>query len=127
MRQHYFAYLISVRKLLPLVIVPVARMVYSLISGKPIDVIIGTDVAVTVILIFIRALRVWAVKLTVTDNYVYIEKGLLIKSKSTIRMSNITLCYVNRTPLLMLLRASKLRIFTKSGRVARLYMSDKFI
>lgn len=122
MRQHYFAYIISIRKLLPLVLVPFARLMYSIVSGKPVDVIIGSDIAITAILIFVRIVRVWAVKLTVTDTHIYFEKGVFIKSKSTVRRSEITCCYVNQTPLLILLKAERTEIYTKSGELAKLYL-----
>ncbi len=123
MRQHYFAYLISIRKLLPLVLIPAARAAYSLISGAPTDIIIGSDVAATVILIIIRTLRVWAVKLTFTNTHVYIEKGILFKSKTVINRTDISENYVNQSLLLKILGASKLQIYTCAGRAARLYLS----
>ncbi len=123
MRQHYLAYLISIRKLLPLVAIPIARMCYSLLSGTPIEIIIGSDVAVTAVLIVIRVLRVWAVKLTFTKTHIYLEKGIFIKSKSVIKRSEITEYYVSRSPILVLLKASKLEIYTFAGKAASLYLS----
>ncbi len=131
MRQHYFAYLISVKKLLPLVLISAARMVFSLLTGRSASVVITTDAAVVALLILIKALRVWSVRLTVTKACIYIEKGVLIKSKAILNTDNITCYYVNQTPLLRLLGALKLQIFTQSGRAARLYLpsskTDKLI
>ncbi len=127
MRQHYFAYLISIRKLLPLVLLPLTRAAYGYISGTPVDIVIGSDVAATALLIIIRVLRVWAVKLTFTKTHIYIEKGMFIKSKLAINRLSITEYYVNQTPILKMLYASKLQIFTQAGKVASIYLPQKSV
>ncbi len=107
-------------------LIPIARMVHSLITGNPTDVIIGTDVAAAALIILIRVVRVWVVKLTVTNDMVYIEKGVFIKSKTAIKRSRITEYYVNQTPVLLIFKATRVELFTLGGRAERLYLPQNF-
>lgn len=104
------------KRYLPLLLIPLGRSAYNLLSGAPFRLIIGADIIAAIALICFELARVRAYKIRICNNHLIISRGVIVKTKSIVPLANVAGVYIYKSPVSAALGAVRVRVDTDAGR-----------